>query len=92
MLCESTVLRMVQYIYTQPLHTYIELAEYVMNKCITQAEEDQPVKYNFDILEDQVPHEHHDHYTLVWMVSNQMVKVCVKCIDCILIVLTTDSL
>ena len=83
-------LEMVQYICTQPLHTYTELAEYVMNKCITQAGEDHPVKYNFDILEDQVPQEHHDqvpqehhdHYTLVWMVSNQMVKACVKCIDC----------
>ena len=51
--------------------TTIELVEYVLNKCITQAGEDQPVKYNFDILEDQVPHKHYDHYTLVCMVSNQ---------------------
>jgi len=49
---------------------YVELAEYVLNKCITQTEEDQPVKYNFDFLEDQVPHKHYDHYTLVCMVSN----------------------
>ena len=45
-----------------------------MNKCITQAGEDEPVKYNFDILEDQVPHKHHDDYTLVWMVSSQQWK------------------
>ena len=49
---------------------YVELAEYVLNKCITQTGEDQPVKYNFDFLEDQLPHKHHDHYTLVCMVSN----------------------
>ena len=56
-----------------------------MNKCITQAGEDQPVKYNFDILEDQVPHNHHDHYTLVYMVGNHNdEKVCGKCTDCTL--------
>ena len=70
MLCESMVLSLQQYICTQPLHSCTELAEYVMNKCITQAGEGQPVKYNFDILEDQIPHEHHNHYTLVWMVSS----------------------
>ena len=42
-----------------------------MNKCITQAGEDEPVQYNFDILTDQVPHKDDDNYTLVWMVSSQ---------------------
>ena len=52
------------------LHTsseIIDLAEYVLNRLIHQANEDQPVEYNFDILEDQ---EHHDNHILVWMVSN----------------------
>ena len=31
-----------------------------MNKCITQDGENQPVKYNFDILKDQVPQKDHD--------------------------------
>ena len=59
-------------VYLQP----VDLAEYVLNKCITQAEprqkgshtetENQSVKYNFDFLEDEIPHGH----ILVWMVSN----------------------
>ena len=48
----------------------IDLAEYVLNRFINQANEDQPVEYNFDILEDQISHEHHDNHILVWMVSN----------------------
>ena len=46
----------------------------MLNKCITQAGEDQPVKYNFDILEDKhkdYDQKDHDPYTLVWMVSSQ---------------------
>ena len=57
------------------LHTsseIIDLAEYVLNRLIHQANEDQPVEYNFDILEDQ---EHHDNHILVWMVSNYITKV-----------------
>ena len=47
----------------------IDLAEYVLNRFINQADENQPVKYNFDILEDQTTHEHYDNHILVWMVS-----------------------
>ena len=60
----SVYSNIVQYI---TIHTYVDIAEYVLNKCVTQAGEDHPVKYNFDILEDQDSHEHH---ALVWMVSN----------------------
>ena len=61
----SVYINIVQYITT---HTYVEIAEYVLNKCVTQAGEDQPVECNFDILEDQVSQKHH---ALVWMVSDQ---------------------
>ena len=71
----SMVLSLVDYIctYNFPI---IDLAEYVLNKCITQAGEDQPVKYNFDCLEDQIPSDQHDNHTLVLMVRNgQWVEV-----------------
>ena len=48
----------------------VDLAEYVLNKCITQAGEDHPVKYNFDCLEDQIPNDQHDNHTLLLMVTN----------------------
>ena len=57
------------------LHTFsetIDLAEYVLNRFIHQANKDQPVEYNFDILEDQISHEHHVNHILVWMVSNHI--------------------
>ena len=65
----------------------IDLAEYVLNKCITQEQEisnngedtidgpiitaDRPVHYNFDILEDK---DHRNHI-LLWMVGNQSESV-----------------
>ena len=65
-----------------------DLAEYALNKCVTQAEPkrqictdgedfvdgsadtpDQPDRYNFDLLEDQISDECNDDHILAWMVS-----------------------
>ena len=61
-----------------------DLAEYALNKCVTQAETkrqdskdgensvdtpDQPDHYNFDLLEDQISDESNDDHILAWMVS-----------------------